>query len=75
MTDSDKIDKLVIDVATLIAKLDDMKDDINTFKGFESRLVILEEFHKGFKTKVNTIMSGILVSIGTAIWNIIKVFS
>lgn len=75
MTDSEKIDKLVVDVATLCANIAIIKNQIDQMANFESRLRLLEDYKETSKNRSNYLIGGILASIGTAIWNLIKTFS
>ena len=75
MTDSEKIDKLVVDVATLCANIAVIKNQIDQMANFESRLRLLEDYKETSKNRSNYLIGGILASIGTAIWNLIKTFS
>ena len=71
MTDSEKIDRLIIDVATLCANVATIKSQIDQMSNFESRLRLLEDFKENNKTKSNVLIGGIITSIATALWNII----
>ena len=71
MTDSEKIDRLIIDVATLCANVATIKSQIDQMSNFESRLRLLEGFKENNKTKSNVLIGGIITSIATALWNII----
>ena len=71
MTDSEKIDILIIDVATLCANVATIKSQIYQMSNFESRLRLLEDFKENNKTKSNVLIGGIITSIATALWNII----
>mgnify|MGYP001486947197 FL=1 len=71
MTDSEKIDRLIIDVATLCANVSTIKSQIDQMSNFESRLRLLEDFKENNKTKSNFLIGGIITSIITALWNII----
>ena len=72
MTDSEKIDKLVVDVATLCANIAVIKNQIDQMANFESRLRLLEDYKETSKNRTNYLIGGILTSFGTAIWNLIK---
>lgn len=74
MTDSEKIDKLMVDVASLSTSLDFIKQQILAMSHFEARISGLEDFKNDSKTKWNLFFGGIITSVITALWNIISFF-
>lgn len=72
MTDSEKIDKLMTDVASLNTSVDYIKQQICDLSKFHARLSVLEDFKEDNKTKWNIFLGGVITSVVTAIWNVIQ---
>lgn len=75
MTDSEKIDKLMTDVASLNTSVDFIKQQIVDIVKFEARLSVLEDFKDNNKTKWNLLLGGIITTIITAVWNVIQIIT